>query len=193
MPKHKTGLVIDLDLLKPQSNPEKIPLKLIRWLLSFGRYIFIFVEALVLIAFIARFKLDADLSAKKEAIDEQIPYIESLKPYEALIKNTQLKLTTIGNIKTNSLDWPLVFKKIADKTPTTTKITSINIAKNVGNTVIHIAAQTQINNDISNFVAGLKEDSTFSNISITNVGLELGVINFTIDASARAGGGGKSL
>lgn len=193
MPKHKTGITIDLDLLKPQSNPEKIPLKLIRWLLSFGRYIFVFVEALVLIAFIARFKLDADINAKREAIDEQIPYIESLKSYEVLIKNTQLKLTAIGNIKRGSLDWPLVFQKIADKTPITTKISTLSIAKNVDNTTIRIAAQTQINNDIGNFVAGLKEDNAFSNISITNVGMELGIIKFNIDASVRITGGGKSL
>ena len=105
MPKSRPKLTIKLNLLRPQSNPEKLPLKLIRWLLYSGRYIFILVNALVLIAFGARFKLDGDLASKKEAIEEQIPYIESLKLYEILIRETQLKLSTIEGTKKSSLDW----------------------------------------------------------------------------------------
>src|ERR1035437_695532 len=107
MPKSQNPkLVIRLDLLKPQSNPEKVFLKLIRWLLSTGRYIFIFVEAIVLIAFATRFKLDSDLSSKRDAIEQQIPYLESLKPTETLIKRTQLKLSTIDNSQKTYTNYP---------------------------------------------------------------------------------------
>ncbi len=64
MSKSKVKLAIHLNLLKPQSNPEQLPIKLFRWLLLSGRYIFVFVEALVLIAFAARFKLDADIATR---------------------------------------------------------------------------------------------------------------------------------
>ena len=70
MPKSKAHPAIDLNLLKPQSKPEKLPVRLLRWLLASGRYLFVFVEAIVLIAFAARFKLDEDLAAKKEDIEE---------------------------------------------------------------------------------------------------------------------------
>lgn len=185
MPKERSQpkFNLNLNLLRPQSNPEKIPVKLIHWLFASGRFIFVFVEALVLIAFIARFKLDADLAAKKEAIEEQIPYIESLKPYEVLIRQTQLKLSTIGSIRKNSLDFSLVFKKIADQTPINLKINSIDIKKDVGSANVHIVGQTQLSNDLTSFIAGLKEDGGFSNVTLTNVGLEQGLIKFTIDAS----------
>lgn len=185
MPKSKPHLSINLNLLKPQSNPEKIVVKLVRWLLSSGRYIFVLVEAVVLIAFGARFKLDADLAAKKEAIEEQIPYIESLKPYEILIREVQLKLSTIDSIKKDSVDWPLVLKRIADQTPTGIKIISISMEKKVGIAIIHITGQTQNNNDLTSFTTGLKEDSTFNNVSLINVGLEQGIIKFSIDAQAK--------
>lgn len=194
MPKNKSRLLINLNLLKPQSNPEKFLVKLFHWLLSSGRYIFVFVEALVLIAFGARFKLDADLAAKKEAIEEQIPYIESLKPYEILIRQTQLKLSTIGNIKRDSPNWSAVLKKIADQTPVNTKIISINIGKNAGNATIHLSGQTPNSADLTSFVAGLKEDNTFTDAGIASVGMEGGIIKFTIDASANLTGlGGKNL
>lgn len=182
MPKARNPLIIKLNLLKPQSNPEKILIKLVHWLLSSGRYIFIFVEALVLIAFFARFKLDADLSAKKEAIEEQIPYIESLSSYEILIRNTQLKLSTIDSIRKNSPGWSEIFKKIADQVPASVKINNIRMEKGTGSTALHINGQTQINSDISNFVAGLREDPSFTNTTVASLSLEENVIKFTIDA-----------
>jgi len=195
MPKaNNPKLAIHLNLLKPQSNPEKLLLKLFHWLLSTGRYLFVFVEAIVLIAFVARFKLDADLAAKKEAIEEQIPYIESLKPYEILIRQTQLKLSTIDTVRKDSLDYSIILKKIADQTPLNVKLTSINIEKNVGNATIRINGQTQINSDLTSFMAGLKGDNSFESVNITSVGLEQGIITFTIEASAKLTSlGGKNL
>lgn len=187
MPKPKPHLTINLNLLKPQSNPEKVPVKLVHWLLSSGRYIFVLVNALVLMAFGARFKLDGDLASKKEAIEEQIPYIESLKPYEILIRETQLKLSTIEGVKKSSLDWSTILKKIADQTPFGVKIIGINIGKDVGTATVRITGQTQLNSDLTSFLAGLKEESTFSEITLVGVGLEQGIIKFTIDASSKLG------
>lgn len=194
MPKTKINLHIKLDLLKPQGNPEKFFTKLIHWLLSSGRFIFVFVEALVLIAFAARFKIDADLAAKKEAIEEQIPYIESLKPYELLIREVQLKLLTINNTRKNSPDWPNIFKKIADQTPAGIKINSINLEKSVDIANIHITGQTTNNYDLTSFTTGLKSDPAFNSVNLIGVGLEQGIIKFTIDASAKAiDTGGKGV
>lgn len=184
--KHKPG--ISLNLLKPQSNPEKLLARLFKWLLSSGRYIFVLVEALVLIAFGARFKLDADLTAKKEAIEAQIPYIESLKPYEIVIRDTQLKLSTIDGAKRNSLDWPMALKKIADQTPFSVRLASINVTKDVGKGSIRITGQTPNGNDLISFIAGLKSDKAFSNVNLDNIGVEQATIAFTISASVRLGG-----
>lgn len=187
-------LAIHLNLLKPQSNPEKLLIRLFRWLLYTGRYLFVFVEAIVLIAFVARFKLDGDLAAKKEAIEEQIPYIESLKAYEILIRQTQLKLSTIGTVRKDSLDFSIILKKIADQTPLNVKLTAINTEKKVDNADIRINGQTQITSDLTNFVLGLKGDDSFESVNITSVGLEQGIITFTIEASAKlTNSGGNNL
>lgn len=194
MPKSKPTLTIKLNLLKPQSSPEKLPVRLVAWLLSSGRYIFAVVNALVLIAFITRFKLDADLASKNEAIAEQVPYIESLRPYEFLIRGTQLKLLTIDTVKKNALDWPLLLKKIADQVPKSITITGINIDNNVSSANIHISGQTQFNSDITSFVVGLKRDNTFSNINLSSISLEQSTIKFAIDTQAKlAASGGRSL
>ena len=194
MPKIKPSLAINLNLLKPQSNPEKLFIRLISWLLSSGRYIFAVVNALVLIAFVARFKFDADLAAKNEAIAEQIPSIESLKPYEILIRNTQFKLSTIDAAKRNALDWQSLLKKIAEQVPANTTITGINIDSNLGNAKIHISGQTQFNNDITDFIVNLRGNNAFSGVNLSAISLEQGNIKFAIEAQSKlTTSGGKSL
>lgn len=184
MPKPSSPkLKIHFDLLRPQSNPVKLPVKIIRWLLSTGRYIFIFVEGLVLIAFVARFKLDADLTNLNESIEEQIPYIESLKAYEVRIRQTQMKLASIDNIKQNSADYNQVLKKIAAQTPFGVKISNLTFDKTPGKVTIQINGQASSNIDVSTLVSGIKSDNYFSDVNLLSVSIEEGIIKFSINAS----------
>ncbi len=174
---------INLDLLKPQSSPEKLLSRFIRWLLSSGRYILIFVEALVLIVFISRFKLDEDLSTKKDAIAKQLPYIESLKPVEVLIRQTQLKLSTISSVRSSYTDYPQVLNKISAQVPAGVKIVSLSLDKNANLVAISLNAQANNNNALSSFISGLKQDQTFQDVAITSIALENGSLNFSVSAS----------
>ncbi|MBI2335063.1 PilN domain-containing protein [Candidatus Daviesbacteria bacterium] len=183
MPKSKSKITINLDLLKPQSNPEKLLVKFFRWLLSSGRFIFILVEAVVLIAFFTRFKLDADLAARKETIEEQIPFIESLKPDETLIRQTQLKLSTIYAFSQNSPNYDTLLKKLTEHTPVAVKINSLSLEKTVNKITVQINAQTPDNIDLVTFMSRLKDDQYFTDVSLTSAGLEENILKFTIDAS----------
>lgn len=188
MPKSQNSkLIINLDLLKPQSNPEKTAAKLLRWLLSTGRYIFIFVEAVVLIAFIARFKLDEDLASKNEAIKNQVPYIQSLKSSENIIRQTQLKIATIDSTRKSHPDYVEILRKISTQTPSNVKITSLTIDLNAGIITVKLNAQTQSNNDLANFLSGIKMDTSFSEVNIDSVGFEKGNIVFSVSAEVKKG------
>lgn len=181
MPAKTNKLLIHLDLLKPQSSPEKIPLKFFRWLFSSGRLLFIFVEALVLVAFILRFKFDADIAAKKEAIDQEVSFIQSLKPYEIQIKQTQMKLSTIATFHTNTTNYTQILKSVADQTPTGVKIITLTLTKSTGKITVSINAEAGNNSDLSSFLAGLKEGG-FNQVTLTSVGLEQGLIRFVVNA-----------
>lgn len=193
MPKSKTHLRLNLDLLKPQSNPEKLPVKLLRWLLGSGRFIFILVEALVLIAFFTRFKFDADLASRKEAIEEQIPYIESLRPYEILIRQTQLKLSTIKAFNQNSSDYSGILNKLTEHIPVSVKINSLSMEKAVNKSLVQINAEAPSQSDLSRFVNNLKKDKHFTEVSLVSVGLEENLLKFTVEATVNIQTGGASL
>lgn len=194
MPKQETPkLAIHLDLLKPQSNPQKLIAKFLSWLLSSGRYIFIFVEALVLIVFILRFKLDADLASNKEEIKQKIPYIQNQKTFEILVRETQLKLSTVKSFQSSYTDYTQILKKIADQTPAGIKIISINLQQDVTKVIIQLTGLAQNNNDLSSFITGLKQDPAFSNINITAISFDHGSLSFSIGAQAGTSQGGKNL
>lgn len=183
MPKKTPGIKIRLDLLKPQGENIKIFTKASKWLLSTGRYIIIFVEALVLVAFLSRFKFDADLATTKEAIDQQVPFIQSQKTDEELIRQVQMQLATIKDIKLTSPDYHLILNKIAQQTPTGVRINNITLNKGVGKVDFKITGSSQTNNDLTTFILGLKEEVGFEGVTISSIGLEEDVTNFTITGS----------
>lgn len=178
---------IHINLLKAQDKPEKIHLQLVKWLLSMGRYIIIFVELIVLSAFIARFKFDADLANYKEQIDQQVPYIESLKTDEQLIRQAQKQLATIKDLKQTRKDYAAVFKKIADQTPQKIILSNINIENDKGKLQFKITGHATNNNELGTMIRGFKEDGAFNNINIANIGLDNGVIKFTITGGVNIG------
>lgn len=180
---------IKLDLLHPQSNPEKITSKLIRWLLTSGRYIFVFVEALVLVAFLSRFKLDADLAEKKDAIEQQVPYIQSLKSDEITIRNVHLKLSTLNSLIISQPDYSQIFESIATSTPTGVRILSLNLTSNVGKVKVQINAQSQTNSDMLSFISALKGNNLFSEINLANIGLDQNLISFSLSLNANSKSG----
>lgn len=194
MPKPKSPrLKIHLDLLKPQSNPVKIYLKFFQWLLSTGRYIFIFVEGLVLIAFLMRFKLDADLANLNTAIEGQKPYIESLKSYDIRIRQTQLKLTSISTLDSSNPDYAQAIKRIAMQTPVNVKIISLILEKDVAKINIKMNGEATNNSDVGFFIAGLKSDNYFNNVNLASISVEEKITKFTIDASGTLQSGEKSI
>ncbi|MDP3974296.1 MAG: PilN domain-containing protein [Candidatus Daviesbacteria bacterium] len=191
--KNTPKLILNLDLLKPQSSPLKLPVKLLKWSLSTGRYIFIVVEGMVLVAFITRFFLDAQLIDKTEKIDQQVQFIKSKTSDEILIRQTQMKLSTINAFYKDLVDYPLILKNIADQTPLNVSISNIFMEKVTGKVNISISAQAQSNNDVSSFVTGLRESQFFSDVRVTGVNLEQNIIRFTVTAQSQNLGEGISL
>src|SRR5687768_12697100 len=96
--------LLKTNLLVRSSDRLKFHVKLLKWLLSSGRYIVIIVEMVVIGAFVYRYKLDADLVSLQEEIVQQSAYVQSLKRDEDLIRLTQFQLSSIKTAKAADLD-----------------------------------------------------------------------------------------
>ncbi len=176
---------LNLNLLYPQGIPQKLPVKLLKWVLTFGRYIAIIVEIVVLGTFAARFKLDADLAELKEKINQQVPFIESLATTEVQIRHLQFKISSIKAAYTTSPVWDNILSSISKQTPAGVTITTLTFDNTVSPMQIKIIGQAATNNDLGGFLSGLKTEDSLTNINLGTLTYEKGEISFTITLEAK--------
>lgn len=188
----RTGSRLNINLLYPQGIMQKLPIRFIKWLISYGRFIVVVVEIFVLATFLYRFKLDADLATLNEKINDSVQYIENLSEDEALIKQTQLRLSIIKKVYSASSAWQNNYTKISAQTPVQVKFTNLSTEKTEsGFLQFKIVAQTNNISDVALFLKGLKESKgskgelDFADISLTNISFEQGLIEFNISGRTR--------
>lgn len=174
-----------LNLLYPQGIPQKLPVKLLKWVLTFGRYIAIAVEIVVLATFAARFKLDADLANIKERINQQIPFIESLSATETQIRQMQFKIEVIKQTYNSSPSWKETFDKIANQTPLGIKLLTLSFDRTKEPTQFKIVGTAVSNNDLGAFISGLKTEERFADINLASLAYDRGEISFTITGTIK--------
>lgn len=183
----KPHLRVILNLLYPQGIPQKLPVRFLKWLISYGRFIVVIVEIVVLVSFALRFKFDADLADLKEKINSQVPFLESLVLDEALIKQTQLRLASIRSTYTFAPMWSKTLTELSSQMPTGIKLTSLNLerAPQDSGLTFKVGAQTPSNNDVAVFLTSLKRSQFFKDINLASVSFDQGVIVFTIIGTAK--------
>lgn len=87
----------NINLLK-NSNEESPLDRITNWALTYGRYIMIGTEIVVLLAFISRFSLDRKLTDLKEEIGQKQQILLANTSLEQEIKNTQSQLSKAKTI-----------------------------------------------------------------------------------------------
>lgn len=177
-------LRIKLNLLHPREAPAKLPERFLKWLITYGRFIVIFVEIIVVSAFLARFKFDADLDNLKNKINQDLPYVEGLATDEALIKQTQTKLDLIDKTYLDADKWQQTVIDISALIPRSIIFTGMQLEDPEGNSVkFRIAGSTASNADLGIFLNNLRKVDTFRDISLASISFEQNQIVFTITGS----------
>ena len=75
-------------LIKPEEELS-ISSQFLNWALTYGRYIIIIIQIVVLSVFFTRFKIDRDRTDLKEAVAQKRALIESIGEMETEIKRVQ--------------------------------------------------------------------------------------------------------
>lgn len=173
-----------INLLIHKGEQVKLYVKLIRWLLSSGRFIVVLVELVVIGAFVMRYKLDADLIDLQEKINDQIPYIKSLQEDEIQIRKLQFQLSTIKQTRNDSQIYAFALTELATKTPKNIKLNSVAFdqTQSFPKVTMLITGQTPSNLELSAFIKALQKDEAFTDINLTNISFE-GQTTFTITGS----------
>lgn len=183
VPKHP---VIKLNLLHPQGASQKLPEKFLKWLISYGRFIVVAVEVVVIAAFLMRFSLDAKLDELKKKINEDVPVVINRNTDEALIIQTQKRLSIFSKEFDQSLAWTNILKALTGKIPEKVVFGNLSLQKDPVSNLIQfrVTAKTTINTDLSQYLNSLKKDPYFKDVTLTNVTYDQNQLLFTITGSA---------
>lgn len=156
---------LDINLLSRTGIAGKPLGKFLRWSLTYGRYIIITTQIVVLLAFFSRFKLDQDLSDLHSKIEEKTNIVEALSPVEENTRKIQTKLEIIKTFETSRTIYSDILKTLADQTPSDVSIKKINFDKNK----LTFSATAVNNSAFANFLNLIRRNSYFTQITLDKV------------------------
>lgn len=120
---------ISINLLGKEDLAKSSTGRLLTWATTYGRYIMVGTEVIVLLAFISRFSLDRKLTDLKEEISQKQAILEANADLETNIRAFQSQLTQIKTIlgtQSKPVDLVTFLQSIL---PPDVYFTSINIQK----------------------------------------------------------------
>lgn len=160
MPANKKGVNINL---LPQDSFEGKPLgKFLKWALSYGRYIVVCTELVVILAFLSRFKLDRDLTDIHEEIGQKQAIIEATYDLESGFKNFQNRLQKIKTLAADESSPNEILETLSRNIPTDVYLIDISVAQDK----INLAAVSKSEVGFGVFINNLSQTKKFTNINL---------------------------
>lgn len=152
--------------LLPQEDWEKKPIgKVLKWTLGIGRHIVIITELVVILAFLARFKLDRDLTDLNEEIKQKQAIIVSASTFEEEFRFLQKRLATIKGLKQNQQEADKVITEIARLTPVNVSLSNLTSTGKE----ISFTANALSESGLASFLNNLKSSPRFDRLSISQL------------------------
>jgi Tfp pilus assembly protein PilN len=168
--------------LLSQDEFEKTTLgKFLKWALSFGRYIVIGTELVVILSFLSRFKLDRDLTDLYEEMEQKQIIVESSKEIEDEFRNTQEEIKIIKTLEKEQLKSDQLLSLLDTLTPAEVEITSLAVDRSN----LQFEAQAPSEEIYKQMVQNLKTSPGFTKVNISHVSWQEtkgGKIEFSLKA-----------
>lgn len=156
---------ISINLLGQGNLNASVIDRLISWAITYGRYIMIATEVIVLLAFISRFSLDRKLVDLREEIEQKKIILQANQQFEEEFKNLKKKLLTTKSLLDNQNDIFQLLSFIQTVIPSDTYITEFSIS---GKTM-HISATSGNTESLSFLVSQMSQEQQFSSIEVSNI------------------------
>lgn len=149
-----------------EKGADKSPIgRIATWAITYGRYIMIGTEIVVLLAFISRFSLDRKLTDLKEEIDQKQAIIEANQSLEQDVKNVQDKLAKIKTIYATGILAPEIVASLQTTLPPGVYLDTLEISA----TKVVLKGSAGTNGGFSQFLSKLQSDTTYTNIEVGDI------------------------
>lgn len=157
--------------LLPKEEWEKTPFgRFLKWLLTVGRYIVIFTELIVILAFLSRFKLDRDLTDLYKQIENKQAIIQNSTGFEADFRFLQKRLSTTQGLRKDQMKTQQLLEDISDLTPIDVFFSDLTVTDNRANFTATALSEA----GLATFINNLKNSPRFSDLSIDSLSVGTG-------------------
>lgn len=155
----------NINLIIKHEREESFSGQLLSWAFTYGRYIIIITQIIVLSVFFLRFRLDRDHTDLKESVAQKQALIESVADLETEIKRVQQKLSSVRQITTNQDFLLKIIRFLQDNTPSDT------IFSNLAITTEHIdfTATASSLRSFSYFLKRIQVENKFTEVTIEDI------------------------
>lgn len=143
--------------------------KVSMWSLSIGRWIVIVTELVVISAFVYRFSLDQDISALQQDVEQKRGVITFFAPLEQQFRQTQKRLTVLGEVLSVHRDMNPVVSEISKSLPEELALTGMSIDNEH---VLRILGLSRTEESISHLMNNLRQAGLFSDVRLERVSQE---------------------
>lgn len=156
---------ISINLLG-DSEMEHTPLgRIVSWAVTYGRYIMIGTEIVVLLAFISRFSLDRKLTDLKEEVSQKQDIIEANLPFENEVRSLQDKLTKIKSLVVQPVDPLGTLTLFQTLLPQGVYLQSYNMS----NDKLTVQATAGSTNSFAQFMSNLQSSKNLTEVNIGDI------------------------
>lgn len=184
MPK-ETALPSGIQLLPEEQLREEPLSQFLKWALTFGRYIVVFTEGIVLIVFLSRFWLDSQIIDLKQVITSKAQIVQSAQNFEKEFLVVQAKMQEVKSLQTELFSASPYFSIVEQSIPQQATLTKLTINPDG----VIIQGKTSSYDAVTAFVQALKNKEEFVEVKLSSLSREQleesgeGAITFTIKAT----------
>jgi hypothetical protein len=139
--------------------------RIVAWAVTYGRYIMIGTEIIVLLAFISRFSLDRKLTDLSEEVSQKQAIIDANHDFETQFRTLQDKLTKTQTLLTTTPVTNNAMAAIETMLPVDTHLKALTITEE--SVIGDVVANTT--NGFAELVANLQASPIFSKVEIGDV------------------------
>lgn len=139
--------------------------RIVSWAVTYGRYIMIGTEVVVLLAFISRFSLDRKLADLNDEIEQKQAIIEANAEFESSFRDTQGQLTNIRKLISAPALIVDALDSIQSLLPTDVYLHSLEISS----TKLNASAVAGSSSGFSTLISNLQSTKLFTNVDIGEI------------------------
>lgn len=156
---------VNINLVVRDELEESFSGQILSWALTYGRYIIIITQIIVLSVFFLRFKLDRDNTDLKEAVSQKQALVESISDLENDIRRTQGRLTNIKQITSQQSAMPKVLRFLQDYSPQSIVYSTLTISSEK----ISFGATAENLRSFNFLLRQLQRDKKFSEVTLEDI------------------------